>query len=599
MRKNTNDIYAYHKLSDSERKKIKYVAYVRKSTESEERQALSRDAQWNAIQSRFSNLNIDVVHDANGKLGESMSAAKPGRPVFQKMLKDIEKGKYQGVVAWHPDRISRNPKDAGDFMWLLQSGKIEDLLFCSYEFSCTPDGIEQLQSCLSQAQKYSGKLSIDVRRGNHEKRKQGYYPSHPPVGYMHDQTTKTIIPDPKRFNLIQRAFKLILTGEYSARQVCDIANQQWGFQTKTGRPLAYQTFNKALHNPFCAGFFYDLHTGEEFQGKHIPMITREEFELIQGILAGRGLPQNTPGQCFALSGILRCGHCGYNITAERKHKKQKNGNQHDYTYYHCTHKSKEINCRQPSVEEKELFRQIMELVGTYSLPPELSRWNERAIKDLISRETAGIQPICRSREEKIKELNNKLDRAYKFLDKGTISEEMYQKQAADIETQIKQIEAEVEGDKNEQEDVNKIIESTLVRLTNADDKFKAGSLDDKRKIISAIGSNPTLTDKKLSLNVYFWLQPIAKAKEKLTENKELARTPHQQMKNTSEEGIYHLWLGMRDSNPRMPGPEPGALPLGESPRREEKESLLSFSERRQGLFHEVKSSPRNAGNCFT
>ena len=25
------------------------------------------------------------------------------------------------------------------------------------------------------------------------------------------------------------------------------------------------------------------------------------------------------------------------------------------------------------------------------------------------------------------------------------------------------------------------------------------------------------------------------------------------------------WLGMRDSNPRMPGPEPGALPLGQSP----------------------------------
>ena len=25
------------------------------------------------------------------------------------------------------------------------------------------------------------------------------------------------------------------------------------------------------------------------------------------------------------------------------------------------------------------------------------------------------------------------------------------------------------------------------------------------------------------------------------------------------------WLGVRDSNPRMPGPEPGALPLGQSP----------------------------------
>ena len=26
-----------------------------------------------------------------------------------------------------------------------------------------------------------------------------------------------------------------------------------------------------------------------------------------------------------------------------------------------------------------------------------------------------------------------------------------------------------------------------------------------------------------------------------------------------------IWLGMRDLNPRIPGPEPGALPLGQSP----------------------------------
>ncbi len=29
--------------------------------------------------------------------------------------------------------------------------------------------------------------------------------------------------------------------------------------------------------------------------------------------------------------------------------------------------------------------------------------------------------------------------------------------------------------------------------------------------------------------------------------------------------IRSIWLGWRDSNPRMPGPEPGALPLGHIP----------------------------------
>lgn len=28
--------------------------------------------------------------------------------------------------------------------------------------------------------------------------------------------------------------------------------------------------------------------------------------------------------------------------------------------------------------------------------------------------------------------------------------------------------------------------------------------------------------------------------------------------------LFFLWLGWRDSNPRMPGPKPGALPLGDT-----------------------------------
>ncbi len=45
---------------------------------------------------------------------------------------------------------------------------------------------------------------------------------------------------------------------------------------------------------------------------------------------------------------------------------------------------------------------------------------------------------------------------------------------------------------------------------------------------------------------------------------------------------------MRDSNPRMLGPEPSALPLGESPTSKEKRNLFSFPERRRGLLCKTK-----------
>jgi hypothetical protein len=36
-------------------------------------------------------------------------------------------------------------------------------------------------------------------------------------------------------------------------------------------------------------------------------------------------------------------------------------------------------------------------------------------------------------------------------------------------------------------------------------------------------------------------------------------------KNDLQIQAIFIWLGRRDSNPRMPGPKPGALPLGHVP----------------------------------
>ena len=165
-----------------DKNKIKYFAYVRKSTEGEERQALSIPAQMDKLKEIFgSDLDIEFVED-------KASAFKPfNRPNFASMLDRIRKGERTGLIAWHPDRLSRNEKDAGEITYMIRTGVIEDLKLATYHFENTPEGIWMLQMALSQSQYESAKKGRDVKRGLEQSAKLGFYPAPAPLGYLDDK----------------------------------------------------------------------------------------------------------------------------------------------------------------------------------------------------------------------------------------------------------------------------------------------------------------------------------------------------------------------------------------------------------------------------
>ena len=93
--------------------------------------------------------------------------------------------------------------------------------------------------------------------------------------------------------------------------------------------------------------------------------------------------------------------------------------------------------------------------------------------------------------------------------------------------------------------------TTLTQLTSATEKFNNGTLEDKKQVLSALGSDPILTDGRLSLEGYIWLQPIKKDKQILIDKLEKVRTASQQMKNVSEETVYQHWCGYGESDSNL------------------------------------------------
>ena len=90
--------------------KIKYCLYARKSTENEECQILSIDSQIKEMLRLAERESLDIVEIKR----ESHSAKETGtRPIFNEIIEDIKQGKYNAILTWAPDRISRNARGSG------------------------------------------------------------------------------------------------------------------------------------------------------------------------------------------------------------------------------------------------------------------------------------------------------------------------------------------------------------------------------------------------------------------------------------------------------------------------------------------------------
>src|SRR3990167_3844194 len=103
----------------------KYFAYVRKSSEGDERQVQSIPAQIESLEEMQRIRQLKIVE----RIEEAKSAKPPnGRDGFNRMLGDIEKKKADAILVWSLDRLSRNPVDTGRIIDLMDRGLLVEVV---------------------------------------------------------------------------------------------------------------------------------------------------------------------------------------------------------------------------------------------------------------------------------------------------------------------------------------------------------------------------------------------------------------------------------------------------------------------------------------
>ncbi len=306
----------------NESKPVRYFLYARKSSESEERQVQSIEDQLKRLKERSDSLKLSIVDTFT----ESKSAKAPDlRLGFNEMIERIKKGEANGILCWGLDRLSRNPVDGGKLQWMLQQGELLSIQTIDKEYTREESAL-MMSLVNGMANQYLLDLSKNVKRGLYSKVEKGWLPNLTPLGYLNSKIKakgeNDIYPDSERFDLLRKAWDMMLMGHHTPPKILEKLNDEWGFRTvkrkRLGeKPLSRSGIYRIFTNPFYAGMI--KYGGKIYPGKHKPMITLEEYDRVQVLLGRKGKPRPKKHE-FAYTGVLRCEECGCVYTAETKTK---------------------------------------------------------------------------------------------------------------------------------------------------------------------------------------------------------------------------------------------------------------------------------------
>ncbi|MES2224204.1 MAG: recombinase family protein [Patescibacteria group bacterium] len=367
--------------------KVRYCLYARKSTESDEKQALSIESQVKEMLQIAEREGLEIVDIRR----EAHSAKDSGqRPAFKEILRDIQIGRYTGLLTWAPDRLSRNAGDLGSLVDLMDQNLLVEIRTFGQYFRNSPNEKFLLMILCSQAKLENDNKGINVKRGLRTRCEMGLWPAPAPTGYLKekrlDRKCETLI-DPERAPVIKKMFEKVAYEKWSGVKVFHWLKFEINFKSAFGhKGLTLSNIYLLLQNTFYYGEFeFPRKSGNWYTGKHEPIITKELFDLVQAQIKGH--MAKGEDKEFAFTKLMSCGLCGSGITADEKFKKQLNGNIHRYVYYGCT-RFKDKNCKCGYINEEELVKQLECLMDTINL-------DEIGIKEKIKSEVERVKKFQR------------------------------------------------------------------------------------------------------------------------------------------------------------------------------------------------------------
>jgi len=473
---------------------MRYIIYTRKSTEDEDHQVLSIESQLCELREFAAREKLEIV----ASLCEAKTAKEPGRTKFAEMLSLIEKGKAEGILSWHPDRLARNSVDGGKIIYMIDRGFIKSLKFPTFWFEPTPQGLFMLSIAFGQSKYYVDNLSENVKRGMRQKIRNGIWPVWAPIGYLNNPKTRMIDVDLEKAPKIIKLYELYATGEHNLSSLANWCKEN-NLKGNLGKEISTSNIQKILQNVFYLGLM--KYKGEIFEGKHKPLISKKLFDKVQEVLKQRGKPQKIKKHNFTFLGLMKCASCDASITAET---------QRGHIYYRCT--KKKGNCvERHYLREENLVEQIKNYLQKVSLS---SQNMEEVLAELEKDELEAKEQtkiIVQNLKKELSEIETKLEKLLDVYLNEVISTEEYTSRKQKILTQKLELQEKIRDFEQKGMSWLEPAREFVLKLNYAEKLRNSDNFAEMKTFLKNIGSNHILHNQKL---IFCWKFPFNLAAER-------------------------------------------------------------------------------------
>ncbi len=393
------------------------------------------------------------------------SATSTQRPALQRMLAELPGIKPTYVIFYDLSRVAREETDA---FWLLgeikrHGAKLESTL---ERVDDSPQGL-LLFAIMAGVNAFRSRGDGEkVKMGLERKFADGGSSGPARVGYLNvreevdGREVRSIARDGERYRLVQLAFDVFATGEYTLTTLRDLM-EELGLRTRPtakrpAKPLSRNGIYRILRDDYYIGIV--TRGAVKREGRHPAIVDRDTFEQVQQVLDTHRLSGDRTKKHFHyLKGSIFCMHCGRRLVYGR-HR----GNGGIYEYFSClSHQARRPSCGAKHLPVADVEKAIEDFYRQVELTPEQIEQVRRDVGEQVGERLAVARKQSEQHSRRLRTLQDEQQKLVQLYYKGGVSEEVLEAEQKRIESERTQAHHWIEAASHEAEDVTEALEDAL------------------------------------------------------------------------------------------------------------------------------------------